>query len=117
MRGMKFCDLTAIVDFIYLGEANVFQEQLENFLALAEELELKGLNGNSDEKVEEYPKESFTPGERRTDLNDKQRITEGTISNVKFERNAFEGTMMRIQPKLKHTSTIDSNTMARIETW
>ena len=33
-------------------------------------------------------------------MNDKQRITEGTTSNVKFEGNAFEGTMMKIQPKL-----------------
>ena len=51
MKGMKSCDLTAIVDSNYLGEANIFQEQLECFLALAEELELKGLNGSSDEKV------------------------------------------------------------------
>ena len=38
MRGMKSNDLSAIVDFIYLGEASVFQEQLERFLTLAEEL-------------------------------------------------------------------------------
>ena len=46
MRGIKSRDLEAIVDFIYLGEANIFQEQLETFLALAEELELEGLSGN-----------------------------------------------------------------------
>ena len=33
MRGVKSSVLTAIVDFIYLGEANVFQEHLESFLA------------------------------------------------------------------------------------
>ena len=43
MRGMKAKDLIAIVDFIYHGEANVYQEDLEGFLALAEELQLKGL--------------------------------------------------------------------------
>ena len=37
MRGIKSRDLEAIVDFIYLGEANIFQEQLETFLALVEE--------------------------------------------------------------------------------
>ena len=116
MRGMKSCDLTAIVDFIYLGEANIFQEQLESFLALAEELELKGLNGSSDEKVPDHPKESFTHSERRMYLNKKQDITEGTISNVKYEGSTFEGTVMGIQTKLKQTPTIDSNTMAKIET-
>ena len=43
MRGIKSEDLVAIVDFLYCGEANVFQENLDCFLAIAEELELKGL--------------------------------------------------------------------------
>ena len=118
MKGMKSCDLTAIVDFIYLGEANIFQEQLESFLSLAEELELKGLNGSSDEKVPEYLEVPFTHTESRTDLNKMQKKTEGTISNsnVKYESNTFEGTLVRIQPKLKRTSTIDSDTIAKIET-
>ena len=41
MRGVKFEDLLAIVDFLYCGEANVFQENLDSFLAIAEELQLK----------------------------------------------------------------------------
>ena len=52
MRGMKSEDLLAIVDFIYRGEANVFQENLDSFLAIAEELQLKGLMGKTDEQVE-----------------------------------------------------------------
>jgi len=51
MRGLKSVDLLAIVDFLYLGEANVFQENLDSFLAIAEELKLKGLTGN--ETIEE----------------------------------------------------------------
>ena len=43
MRGVRGEDLVAMVDFIYLGEANILQEQLERFLSLAEELELKGM--------------------------------------------------------------------------
>ena len=43
MRGLKPQDLVAMIDFIYLGEANINQESLESFLALAEEVELKGL--------------------------------------------------------------------------
>ena len=54
MRGMKSEDLLAIVDFLYRGEANVFQENLDSFLAIAEELQLKGLMGKTDEKVEDY---------------------------------------------------------------
>ena len=33
MRGVKSDDLVAIVDFLYYGEANVFQDNIEAFLA------------------------------------------------------------------------------------
>ena len=46
MRGLKSKYLEAIVDFIYHGEANIFQDDLDGFLALAEELQLKGLSGS-----------------------------------------------------------------------
>ena len=45
MRGLKAKDLTAVVDFIYHGESNIYQKDLDGFLALAEELQLKGLAG------------------------------------------------------------------------
>ena len=50
---MKSDDLLAIVDFLYCGEANVFQENLDSFLAFAEELELKSLTGKQDEKFKD----------------------------------------------------------------
>ena len=43
MKGVRIEDLSAIIDFLYLGEANVFQESLDSFLGIAEELKLKGL--------------------------------------------------------------------------
>ena len=49
MTGLKAKDLAAIVDFIYHGEASVYQENLDGFLALAEELQLKGLAGAQDD--------------------------------------------------------------------
>ena len=52
MRGLKSEDLLAIVDFLYCGEANVYQENLDSFLAVAEELQLKGLMGKMGENVE-----------------------------------------------------------------
>jgi len=49
MRGVKSEDLVAIVDFLYYGEANVYQENIDAFLAIAEELKLKGLTGNGND--------------------------------------------------------------------
>ena len=53
IRGVVPKNLMAMVDFFYHGEADVYQEHLDSFLALAEELQLKGLRGNQTEKETE----------------------------------------------------------------
>ena len=45
MRGVKSTELVAIVDFLYCGETNILQENLESFLTIATELKMKGLLG------------------------------------------------------------------------
>ena len=52
MRGLRSEDLVAIVDFLYHGEANVFQENLDSFLGLAEEFRLRGLTGAAEAEKE-----------------------------------------------------------------
>ena len=53
MRGLKGPDLVSIMDFLYFGEANVVQENLESFLELAEELKLKGLTRGNENMADE----------------------------------------------------------------
>ncbi|XP_032510620.1 transcription factor GAGA-like [Danaus plexippus] len=50
-RNFKFEDLNAIINFMYHGEVNIFQEQLESFLITAELLEVKGLTDNVEDEV------------------------------------------------------------------
>ena len=45
LSGMKGDELSAILDFLYCGEANVDQKNLESFLVIAEQLQLIGLMG------------------------------------------------------------------------
>eukprot|EP00096_Caligus_rogercresseyi_P007693 TRINITY_DN256_c0_g1_i2.p1 TRINITY_DN256_c0_g1~~TRINITY_DN256_c0_g1_i2.p1 ORF type:complete len:412 (-),score=153.78 TRINITY_DN256_c0_g1_i2:435-1670(-) len=50
LRGIQFAHLESLLCFMYNGEVNVTQEDLNNFLAVAEELKIKGLTqggGNS----------------------------------------------------------------------
>ena len=57
MRGVATDNLMAMMDFFYHGQANVYQENLDSFLVLAEELQLKGLRGNQTESdAEVFPK-------------------------------------------------------------
>ena len=62
MRGVKSVDLKAILDFVYCGETNVFQQDLDAFLALAEEFQLKGLTRNAGEKqTEKFSEKTYEP--------------------------------------------------------
>ena len=61
MKGLKVCDLVAILDFIYQGEANIFQDDLDGFLALAEELQLKGLTTSQSEHFDEEEETTKQP--------------------------------------------------------
>jgi len=43
LRGVGLSNLQSVLDFMYNGEVNVAQEELNSFLAVAEELKVKGL--------------------------------------------------------------------------
>ena len=101
MRGMKFDDLLAIVDFLYCGEANVFQENLDSFLAIAEELQLKGLMGKPDEEVKDF------------DVDEKSLPTNTTFlpninTNPEFSKTSFK----RQAPNRKMHNPEEARTLA-----
>jgi len=47
MNGVKAKQLHVLLDFIYYGEVGIFQEDLQDFLALAKEFEIKGLTNQN----------------------------------------------------------------------
>jgi len=47
LKGVEFGDLQAVLNFMYHGEVNVAQEELNSFLSVAEELKVKGLTQNN----------------------------------------------------------------------
>jgi len=60
LKGVKFTDLQAVLNFMYHGEVNVAQEELNSFLAVAEDLRVKGLTQNNSSNPK--PKEnSYRP--------------------------------------------------------
>jgi len=67
LRGIKYSDLQSLITFMYHGEVNIAQEELDSFLAVAEELKIKGLTQSS----------SSTPAESQ---NKKAKISNTTRS-------------------------------------
>ena len=49
LRGVKHRELQSVLDFIYHGEVNIAQDDLNSFLLVAEELQVKGLTQSQSE--------------------------------------------------------------------
>ena len=84
-----------------MGEASIYLEQLESFLALAEEFELKGFTESSEERASEYIKtkrnELFQPSYEY----DLARTNKGTLSKMELENTVFEGNVVPVPSKVK----------------
>ena len=83
MREIKSENLQAIVDFLYCGEANVFQENLDSFLAIAEELQLKGLmdkTHNEEAEVERKPKLRKIPKAESSEPSQAQNVNQMSVT-------------------------------------
>ncbi|XP_023331621.1 protein bric-a-brac 2 isoform X12 [Eurytemora carolleeae] len=61
LRGMKFADLESVLNFMYYGEVNVAQDELNSFLAVAEDLRVKGLTQNKNGESVPDPKPRTPP--------------------------------------------------------
>jgi len=47
LKGVKYKDILSVLNFMYMGEVNVAQEELNSFLSVAEDLRVKGLTQNN----------------------------------------------------------------------
>jgi len=61
LKGVEFTDMQAVLNFMYHGEVNVAQDELNSFLAVAEDLKVKGLTqSNSSSDGNRKPKSETT---------------------------------------------------------
>ena len=85
LRGVKKHALKAMLDFLYKGETNVFQDDLDQFLSLAEDFQLKGLT-RSDQGPKDLDKRSSTKlHSTPTPIGDKKEIRENDAKSINVE--------------------------------
>ena len=58
LKGFKAKELHSLIDFIYNGVADVYQDDLDLFLEKAEELQLKGLTGGGEDTQKQGKEET-----------------------------------------------------------
>ena len=99
MRGIKYDDLKAITDFLYVGEANVFQENLDSFLAVAGELKLKGFLGEIKEEARIENKQLTNHEIKKV----KKPVKEAFSSSSEFDhKNAVAEMNLAVSVKLEN---------------
>jgi len=65
LKGVGFSELQSVLNFMYHGEVNVAQEELNTFLAVAEELQVKGLTQGGGSNPSSKPKSDPPPSTPR----------------------------------------------------
>jgi len=69
LKGIRLKELQAVLNFMYHGEVNVAQDSLNNFLAVAEELAVKGLTTDSKPTTgPDTPAKKAVAAKRKTSL-------------------------------------------------
>merc|ERR1712096_201236 len=68
LKGVKSADLQSVLNFMYHGEVNVAQEELNSFLAVAEDLRVKGLTQNQSGNHPSPSKQPTSYQQRRSSL-------------------------------------------------
>jgi len=71
LKGVRFTDLKSVLNFIYNGEVNVAQEELNTFLSVAEDLRIKGLTQSPSDTDASKQKET-TISRPKSPVRDKQ---------------------------------------------
>ena len=87
MKGVRMADMESIVHFMYHGEANVALEDLESFLAAANELQIKGLTAPS---VNQF-KKSLKQEQEQADLSPSPPPPQQPPPSKKQKKDKTEG--------------------------
>jgi len=80
LKGVKFKQLLAVLDFMYDGQVNVSREDLMSFMATAEELKVKGLTQGGDSSQVKEADSPVPVKKRQTDEKDIVILTSQSLA-------------------------------------
>ena len=114
MRRVQPENLIALVEFFYRGQASVYQGNLDSFLALAKDLELKGLKGNqTEEDVEVNHPQTVSRDLSRVNQSGSDKYHQ-ILSDLSCETDNVEpGTKVVDSPKHQAPTNTDIESLGR----
>jgi len=100
LKGVEFSDLEYVLDFMYNGEVSVAQVELNSFLAVAEDLQVKGLtqensskncNKKSDDEIAVPKKQNKKPN----------KIAEIPVAEKGSHAKIYDDDVLEVTPEVK----------------
>jgi len=85
LRGVQFSDLQSVLNFMYQGEVNIAQEELNSFLAVAEDLRVKGLTQKDTEN------DKFQSRKQRTETSTKLPAVASRLQQQPTKQQKVQG--------------------------
>jgi len=97
LKGVKYEDIVSVLNFMYHGEVNVAQEELNSFLAVAEDLQVKGLTQKNDKQPQpaKPPSVSNKRPQEHWQPPPPVKVTKPPKSNM--EKTGYDHTMPRAE--------------------
>ena len=109
LDGISFEDLRNIMDYMYNGEVEIYQENLDRFLNVAQRLKLEGLIGGKEEKEESDIYENLNDDSLESSCN-----AEVTISVPVERRSTKEKVLVPLDKRTVLNTTVDNGTMEQV---
>ena len=108
LKGVKFSDLVSVLNFMYQGEVNIAQDNLNTFLRVAEELQVKGLTQNEREEDRQGRRSS---GDVHKPNDDSKKVVQRPDPNLR-DKESEGGVGLRDNPRVPNLIQIpdDSDT-------
>jgi len=106
LKGVKYNDLLCVLNFMYHGEVNVAQEDLNSFLAVAEDLQVKGLTqgqsntGSKDSQARSDPKPLSRPRPppQSVPVKKARPVTPQVVQPVNDDVQEVAAPMVKVEP-------------------
>jgi len=121
LKGVKYTELTAILNFMYHGEVNVAQEELNSFLGVAEELKVKGLtagvtnskknNSVKPKEISQMRNEDISPEPKKAKMFPQAPIIAKTAANNTSDDDIQEVLPVKLEPVLIQSEPLTSQSM------
>jgi len=121
LKGVNFNDLMAVLNFMYHGEVNIAQEELNSFLAAAEDLQVKGLTQNENSQVKTKPPDTKlysakTQKDVQPQVSTKVCRPTTSYSRGQTVESSIQDDVQEVLPVIKSEPVTNINTYPELET-